>query len=135
MMTTWMWFSRRFGSKYFNHRLKCRKRWLLSRNARELCRVEPLEQRHLMAVVVPAYEITNQWGNEFEARITLTNVDVQPVNDWMLSFEYAASITDVWGATLVSNDGGRYVIAKQFQHGSIPGGLPSVERLGRSFCR
>ncbi len=129
MMTTWMWFSRRIGSKYFNHRLKCRKRWLLSRNARELCRVEPLEQRHLMAVVVPAYEITNQWGNEFEARITLTNVDVQPVNDWMLSFDYAASITDVWGATLVSNDGGRYVIANEGWNNDLETGRSLVFHL------
>lgn len=129
MLTTWLWFSRRFASKYHKHWFEGGKRCLLSQDAKEQCRVEPLEKRHLMAVVLPAYEITNQWGNEFEARIALENVDAYPVNDWMLSFDYAASITDVWGATLVSNDGGRYVIANEGWNNDLEAGRPLVFHL------
>lgn len=66
-----------------------------------------------MAVISPAYEITNQWGNEFEARITLENSDLTSVNDWTVSFDYQADISEVWGATLISRDGDRYAVANE----------------------
>ena len=113
MMTTWSWFCQKFVSKHHRLRLKKKKGCLPTRDAREQYSAESLERRYLMAVVLPAYEITNQWGNEFEARITLENVDSQAMNDWMLSFDYAANITDVWGATLVTQDGNRYTIANE----------------------
>lgn len=80
----------------------------------------------MMAVVTPSYEITNQWGNEFEARITLENADVHPVNDWTLAFDYAATVTDVSGAALVSQEGTRYVIANEGWNADLKAGKPLV---------
>lgn len=90
--------------------------------ARERRRLEVLEKRHLMAVVAPNYEVTNQWGNEFEARITLENTDVIKLSDWAVSFDYQADISEVWGATLVSRDGNRYSVANEGWNADIESG-------------
>ena len=79
-----------------------------------------------MAVVAPNYEVTNQWGNEFEARITLENTDVIEVNDWTVSFDYQANISEVWGATLISRDGDRYSVSNEGWNADIESGKTLV---------
>ena len=79
-----------------------------------------------MAVVSPVYEITNQWGTEFEARIAIESSGADPVNDWNLSFDYAATISDVVGATLISKDGDRYTIANEGWNADLEAGKPVV---------
>lgn len=64
----------------------------------------------MMAVVAPAYEITQDWGSGFEAGIELQNLDTETVNDWVVSFDYAADITSIWDAAIVARDGDRYTI-------------------------
>ena len=79
-----------------------------------------------MAVVAPNYEVTNQWGNEFEARITLENTDVIEVSDWTVSFDYQANISEVWGATLISRDGDRYSVSNEGWNADIESGKTLV---------
>jgi hypothetical protein len=79
-----------------------------------------------MAVVSPVYEITNQWGTEFEARITIESSGADPVNDWNLSFDYAATISHVVGATLISKAGDRYTIANEGWNADLEAGKPVV---------
>ncbi|MGA1619825.1 MAG: cellulose binding domain-containing protein, partial [Pirellulales bacterium] len=84
--------------------------WRKRRAARDQFAAEPLEQRAMMAVVAPAYEVTQDWGSGFEAGIELQNLDTEAVNDWTVSFDYAADISSIWNAAIVARDGDRYTI-------------------------
>ncbi|MEC8737084.1 MAG: cellulose binding domain-containing protein, partial [Planctomycetota bacterium] len=87
------------------------KQWRKRRAAREQYNPESLEQRAMMAVVAPAYEVSQDWGSGFQAGIELQNLDVEAVNDWTISFDYGADITSIWDATIVAREGDRYTIA------------------------
>ncbi len=87
------------------------KRWRKRKAARDQYNPESLEQRAMMAVVAPAYEVTQDWGSGFQAEIELQNLDVEAVNDWTISFNYGADITSIWDATVVAREGDRYTIA------------------------
>ncbi|MEC7294463.1 MAG: cellulose binding domain-containing protein, partial [Planctomycetota bacterium] len=87
------------------------KQWRKRRAAREQYNPESLEQRAMMAVVAPAYEVCQDWGSGFQAGIELQNLDVEAVNDWTISFDYGADITSIWDATIVAREGDRYTIA------------------------
>ena len=86
------------------------RQWKKRRAARDQFLPESLEQRAMMAVVLPAYEITQDWGSGFEAGIELQNLDTETFNDWVVSFDYAADITSIWDAAIVARDGDRYTI-------------------------
>ncbi len=66
-----------------------------------------------MAVVVPAYDVIRDLGNEFEASIRLHNHGSEAVEDWAVSFEYDAVISSIWGATIIGREGNRYSIANE----------------------
>ncbi len=87
------------------------KQWRKRRAARDQFNPESLEQRAMMAVVAPAYEVSQDWGSGFQAEIELQNLDVEAVNDWTISFDYGADITSIWDATIVAREGDRYTIA------------------------
>ena len=87
------------------------KQWRKRRAARDQFNPESLEQRAMMAVVAPAYEVSQDWGSGFQAGIELQNQDVEAVNDWTISFDYGADITSIWDATIVAREGDRYTIA------------------------
>ena len=87
------------------------KQWRKRRGARDQFNPESLEQRAMMAVVAPAYEVCQDWGSGFQAGIELQNQDVEAVNDWTISFDYGADITSIWDATIVAREGDRYTIA------------------------
>jgi len=87
------------------------KQWRKRRGARDQFNPESLEQRAMMAVVAPAYEVCQDWGSGFQAGIELQNQDVEDVNDWTISFDYGADITSIWDATIVAREGDRYTIA------------------------
>ena len=86
------------------------RQWKKRRAARDQFLPESLEQRAMMAVVLPAYEITQDWGSGFEAGIELQNLDAETFNNWFVSFDYAADITSIWDAAIVARDGDRYTI-------------------------
>ena len=87
------------------------KQWRKRRAARDQYNPESLEQRAMMAVVAPAYEVCQDWGSGFQAGIELQNLDVEAVNDWTISFDYGADISSIWDATIVAREGDRYTIA------------------------
>lgn len=86
------------------------RQWRKRRAAHDQFAPETLEQRAMMAVVAPAYEVTQDWGSGFEAGIELQNLDTEAVNDWTVSFDYAADISSIWNAAIVDRDGDRYTI-------------------------
>ncbi len=89
---------------------------------REQYQAELLEHRAMMAVIAPAYEVTQHWESDFEAHISLRNLDTESVNDWTVSFEYAADISSIWGAAIVSRDGDHYTIANEGWNAELEGG-------------
>ncbi|HEY2157205.1 MAG TPA: cellulose binding domain-containing protein [Isosphaeraceae bacterium] len=71
---------------------------------------EAMEVRLVPSGVNAAFAVTQDWGSGFQASITLTNTQATPVNNWSLAFDYAASIDQIWNATIVSHVGNHYVI-------------------------
>ena len=98
------------------------KRWRKRKTARDQYNPESLEQRAMMAVVAPAYEVSQDWGSGFQAEIELQNLDVEAVNDWTISFNYAADITSIWDATVVAREGDRYTIANAGWNANLEAG-------------
>ena len=72
---------------------------------------ESLEARALLAVVVPGYEVTQDWGSGFQGSMTLENRDTEAVENWTVSFDYAADISSMWDAKVVSHEGDRYTVS------------------------
>jgi len=128
IVTAWSWlklYSPSIGRLWHHRGRRSRRR----KPAQHRSQAELLEQRQMMAVVSPTFEVTGQWGNDFEARITLENPGSQPVNDWTLSFDYEATISAVWGASLLSRDGGRYTIANEGWNADLEAGKSLVFHL------
>jgi len=82
------------------------------RRPRTLLLVERLEDR-LVPSAAPTvnYAVTQDWGSGFQAQVTISDpANGAAVNNWQLSFNYAAQISDIWDATIVSHTGNQYVI-------------------------
>ena len=100
-----------------------RKKTPPSRQDPSLCgRHEALEPRAMMAVVAAAYDVTADWGDEFQATIELQNLDSEAVDDWTLAFDYRATITSIWNATILDRNGDRYTIANDGWHADLEAG-------------
>jgi GH18 family chitinase len=92
---------------------------------------ESLEARALLAVVVPGYEVTQDWGSGFQGSLTLENRDVEAVENWTVSFDYDADIGSIWDAKVVSRDGDRYTISNAGWNGTLaPGRSVSFGFIG-----
>ena len=83
---------------------------------------ESLEARALLAVVVPGYEVTQDWGSGFQGSMTLENRDTEAVENWTVSFDYGADIGSIWDAKVVSRDGDRYTIENVGWNASLGSG-------------
>jgi alpha-L-arabinofuranosidase len=57
-----------------------------------------------------AFTDVNDWGSGFTGSLTITNTGTTPISGWTLSFDFAVSISSIWNATLVSQNGSHYVI-------------------------
>ena len=92
---------------------------------------ESLEPRALLAVVVPGYEVTQDWGSGFQGAVTLENQDTESVENWTVSFDYAADISSIWDAKVVSRDGDRYTVSNAGWNGTLtPGATVSFGFVG-----
>jgi chitinase len=75
-------------------------------------RFDLLEPRTLLAVsVVPNYAVTQNWGSGFEGQITLASKQSSAISNWMLAFDYGATITSIWDGKIVSHTGTHYVVS------------------------
>lgn len=54
--------------------------------------------------------VTSNWSTGFVANVTVTNDTGKAWKDWTLAFDSAFTITNIWGADIVSHVGNRYVI-------------------------
>jgi len=56
------------------------------------------------------FKVADDWGAGFVANMTIQNNQATPVGGWTLEFDFAADITNIWNATIVSHVGKHYVI-------------------------
>lgn len=56
------------------------------------------------------FKIDSQWGEAFNATVTLKNTGTTKIEDWCLGFNLNNSITNIWNAKTVSNENGYYTI-------------------------
>ena len=47
------------------------------------------------------YSLVNSWSTGFQASITITNTGTTTITNWTLQFNFAATITQIWNATVV----------------------------------
>ena len=82
------------------------------------------------------FEVTADWGTQFNGQITITNNGSSPIQGWILAFDFTPDILQIWDATLVSQTGSHYVIQSAgwnsqiaasgnvvFGFGGAPGGV------------
>jgi aryl-phospho-beta-D-glucosidase BglC (GH1 family) len=71
-------------------------------------RLELLEERVTPTTVT--FGVDNAWNTGYQAHITITNDTTAPINNWVLTFNYAAQITSIWNGSLVSSGAGQDTI-------------------------
>jgi len=85
-----------------------------------------------------SFSIVAAWNTGFEANVTLTNTGSSAITNWILQFNFAATITQFWNATVQSHSGSHYVIDNAGYNSTIapgqsisfgflgsPGGIPA----------
>ncbi len=72
--------------------------------------VESLEERAVPANVIADYQVTQDWGSGFQGAIRLENAEPTVIEDWTLEFDFAAEISSIWDARIVSHVGTHYLI-------------------------
>jgi alpha-L-arabinofuranosidase len=78
-----------------------------------------------------AYSLVSSWNTGFQAGITITNTGTTTQSGWTLQFNFAATITQIWNATVVSHSGTHYVIENAGYNSTIaPGQSVSFGFLG-----
>lgn len=65
---------------------------------------------------------TADWGSGFTAVMTITNAQSTAIGAWRLELDFAADITAIWDARIISRSGTRYVIAGSAWNADIPAG-------------
>lgn len=81
---------------------------------------EALEVRRVPAGATASFSVAQDWGTGFQASINLTNTQATSLDNWVLQFDYAASIDSIWNASIVSHVGNRYVIQGAAWNNTIP---------------
>jgi chitinase len=78
--------------------------------------------------VPPTFDATSTFSvvsarkKGFDAVLTITDTGTTPIDDWTLQFQFAAKITSIWGATVISRGHERYVIRNAGGNGTIAPG-------------
>jgi hypothetical protein len=77
------------------------------------------------------FTLYSSWNSGFEAGITITNTGTTPITNWVLQFNFAATITSIWNGTVASHTGTVYTIDNAGYNSTIaPGQSVSFGFLG-----
>jgi aryl-phospho-beta-D-glucosidase BglC (GH1 family) len=68
-----------------------------------------------------AFDDQNDWGSGFIGAVSILNT-AGPLTGWTLSFDLAASITNIWNAVIVSHVGTHYVVQNAAWNGALAAG-------------
>lgn len=56
-------------------------------------------------------KVTDEWEDHYNAEVTIKNVMDEPMDDWMVAFDFTDEIEHIWNAQIVSRDeDGHYVV-------------------------
>ncbi len=76
------------------------------------------------------FEVTADWGTQFNAQISITNKGSSPIQGWTLAFDFTPDILQIWDATIVSQTGSHYVIQSAGWNSQIAAGGSVVFGFG-----
>ena len=85
------------------------------------------------------FRVDSDWGSGRTCSVTIENKTDVELRDWSLAFELENEIADIWGATVTSHDGGRYVVRNPgysqniAPHGSVSFGFSATGPSGCSL--
>lgn len=85
------------------------------------------------------FRVDSDWGSGRTCSVTIENKTDAELRDWSLAFELENEIADIWGATVTSHDGGRYVVRNPgysqniAPHGSVSFGFSATGPSGCSL--
>src|SRR4051794_3338858 len=72
--------------------------------------------------VSATYNVTQDWGSGFQARMSLVSTLATSVADWKLEFDLKANISSIWDARVVSHTGNHYLIRGASYDADLPAG-------------
>lgn len=75
------------------------------------------------------FSVTNSWFGGFQGAIEITNNSAATINNWVVEFDFAGDIQDIWNAQIVSHQGDHYVIQNVSWNGTIAAG----QQIGFGF--
>jgi alpha-L-arabinofuranosidase len=77
------------------------------------------------------YSLVSSWNTGFQAGNTITNTGATTLSAWTLQFDFAATITQIWNASVVNHSGNHYLIQNARYNSTInPGQSVSFGFLG-----
>lgn len=68
------------------------------------------------------YHAGNDWESGFEGSISITNNTAKALEDWVLEFDFAREITQIWNGVIQSKEGNHYVIKNAGYNSKIASG-------------
>ncbi len=71
------------------------------------------------------YRLVSDWGSGYSATISMVNKTDDPIEDWVLEFDFDREISEIWNGAIRSHEGNHYVI-RNADYNSIIGGNSSV---------
>ncbi len=74
------------------------------------------------------FEVTDDWESGYNAKITVTNISDQAMNDWTLAFDFADNIESVVNGEIIVHEGDHYIISNAMYDQNIAPGA-SIELL------
>jgi chitinase len=67
------------------------------------------------------YAVGNNWGSGFTGTVTVPG-GTQGLNGWTVEFDAAFTITNIWGAQIVSHVGNHYVVSSVAYDANVAAG-------------
>ena len=64
----------------------------------------------------------SDWGSGFTGNITITNNGSSAITDWILQFDFAGTISQIWNGQIISQVGTHYVIGNAGYNSTIAAG-------------
>ena len=68
------------------------------------------------------FALTNDWGTGYGASVTVFNRTAAPLTNWVVEWDFASSITDIWSAKIDAHTGAHYRFKPESWNATIPVG-------------
>ena len=73
--------------------------------------IEVKEETISQESIAMEVKVIGEWEEHYNAEVTIKNVMDEPIDDWMVAFDFTDEIEHIWNAQIVSCDGdGHYVV-------------------------